>query len=105
MGMASFFPSRELQTLPLQMEKCCDDASIMQADTQQMSPWRGLGEGLAVRLHLTKALKAEQKCIIDVQGDPGVGLAQTKTWNRGTISGIWWAISERLFQEPTLERP
>lgn len=50
MGMASFFPSRELQTLPLQMEKCGDDASIMQPDPQQMSSWfcwRGLGEGLA----------------------------------------------------------
>lgn len=50
MGMASFFLSRELQTLPLQMEKYGDDASIMQADPQQMSPWfywRGLGEGSA----------------------------------------------------------
>lgn len=48
--MASFFLSRELQTLPLQMEKYGDDASIMQADLQQMSPWfywRGLGEGSA----------------------------------------------------------
>ena len=50
MGTASFFLSRELQTLPLQMEKYGDDASIMQANRQQMSPWfywRGLVEGSA----------------------------------------------------------
>ena len=52
MGMAFFFPSRELQTLPLQMEKCGDDASIMQADPQHMSAWRVLGEGLAGKVAL-----------------------------------------------------
>lgn len=40
MDMASFFPSKELQTFPLQLERWYDgDASIMPVGPQQMSPW------------------------------------------------------------------